>query len=184
MFPEEQALQHSATVVALVLLTVCARKEWLSTAAFTCLVGMLWLHILGARYIYSYVPYHEWFTTLCGSSPAEWFGWQRNHYDRLVHFCFGMLSIFPLYEVATRYGRLSPRWAILLSLFAIMTISAAYEIFEWMIAVVMAPDYAEAYNGQQGDVWDPQKDMALALAGSLVAAALMAIRIRRPNRVS
>ena len=56
----------------------------------------------------------------------------------------------------------------------IATVGAVYEIFEWGIAVVMAPNYAESYNGQQGDLWDPQKDMALALLGSLVSLALLA----------
>lgn len=56
-----------------------------------CLVVFLWLHILGARYIYSFVPYDDWSRSVLGSGISEWFGWERNHYDRLVHLCFGGL---------------------------------------------------------------------------------------------
>ena len=184
VFPHEQWLQHLPTVVAILLLAVCARKQWLTTPSFACLVALLWLHILGARYIYSYVPYDQWAEALCGTSVSDWCGWQRNHYDRLVHLCFGALLVWPVREVAARHAVLSPRWALLLAVMVVITISAAYEIFEWMIAVVMSPHNAEAYNGQQGDFWDSQKDMALALAGSLVSVLLVIFFCRKRQGTS
>ncbi len=171
-------MQNSPTVLALALLLVCERRQWLSRVSFVCLVVFLWLHILGARYIYSYVPYDEWTAAVFGSSISEWFSWERNHYDRLVHFAFGALWVGPIAEVAMRYGRLSRWTSVCLAVTAILGISALYEIFEWAIAVTMAPDYAEAYNGQQGDLWDPQKDMALAFAGSVVGALFLFRSIR------
>ena len=183
-FPREQWLQHMPTLPALAGLGWAARRKWLSTAAFACLAAMLVLHIVGARWIYSYVPYERWCDSLFGSGPQEWFGWRRNHYDRFVHLAFGLLMPLPLVETARRYGGLSRTWALAWAIAAVAAASAAYEVFEWLLAVVAAPEFAEHYNGQQGDAWDAQKDMALALVGSLIAVGAMAVRanFRRERR--
>ena len=56
----------------------------------------------------------------------------------------------------------------------ILAASALYEVFEWLVAIVMAPDWAESYNGQQGDPWDAQRDMALAALGAMLGLGLAA----------
>jgi putative membrane protein len=122
------------------------------------------------------VPYERWFGAAIGSGPQEWFGWKRNHYDRLVHVAFGALFILPLVEVAMRFGRLRFGGALVFAMLVIATVSAVYEVFEWLLAMIAAPEYAEAYNGQQGDLWDAQKDMALALSGGVVSALWMMAR--------
>src|SRR5690606_21945283 len=78
----------------------------------------------------------------------------------------------PCREVLIRFGRVAGPLAMGLAWSLIMTISAVYEIVEWQLAVWMSPEYAESYNGQQGDVWDAQQDMALAAAGALLAIVL------------
>jgi putative membrane protein len=183
-YPLEQYLQHPPTLIALVALFWAARRRWFSNGAMTCLAAMLALHVVGARWIYSYVPYDRWFEAIFGGSPRPWFGWTRNHYDRFVHLAFGALMIWPLTEAAMGFGGLKRRGALGLSLLAVAAMSAAYEVFEWLLAMIAAPDFAEAYNGQQGDMWDAQKDMALALGGSLAASlfALAAARWRRRTR--
>lgn len=178
LYPREQWLQHPPTVAAIVALFWAARKHWFSNAAITCLAAMLALHILGARWIYSNVPYQQWCEATLGSGPREWFGWTRNHYDRLVHLAFGLLMPLPLAEAARRYGALSARWSLAVAAMGVATASAGYEVFEWLLATIADPDQAERYNGQQGDFWDAQKDMALAMVGSLLAAAWLA----RPRR--
>lgn len=144
-----------------------------------CMLFFLWLHILGARFIYSFVPYDDWSIALFGSSISEWFAWERNHYDRLVHFAFGALFMAPAVDVATRYGRMTTSWAILFGVLFVMAMSAWYEAFEWLLTVVVSPLDAESYNGQQGDLWDAQKDMALAFLGSLMAIPPVLVWIRR-----
>jgi putative membrane protein len=175
-YPHEQWLQHPPTVVALAALLWAARRQWFSNAAMTCLVAFIALHIVGARWIYSYVPYERWFDAAVGSGPREWFGWTRNHYDRLVHVAFGALLVPPLVEIAVRFGRLRFSGAIVFALLMIATVSAVYEVFEWLLAIIVAPEYAEAYNGQQGDLWDAQKDIALALGGGIAGALWMMAR--------
>lgn len=171
-YPDEQWLQHPPTAVALLALAWSAHKKWLSGAAMACLLAMIALHILGARWIYSNIPYEQWADATFGSGPQEWFGWTRNHYDRLVHLAFGLLMPLPLVETAMRHGGLTRRWAMTWALMTVAGVSAAYEVFEWLLAVIAAPESAEGYNGQQGDMWDGQKDMALAVLGSLVAVGL------------
>jgi putative membrane protein len=173
-YPQQQWLQHIPTLVVLPTLFWAVRKGLLSTAALACLAAMLALHVIGARWIYSYVPYERWSDAIVGSGPREWFGWTRNHYDRLVHLAFGLLMPLPIVETAMRYCGLSRRWALAGALAAVTAMSAAYEVFEWLLAVVAAPEFADQYNGQQGDGWDAQKDMALAMAGSLAMTAVMA----------
>lgn len=170
-YPREQWLQHIPTALAIGALLLAARRHWLSNFSAACLAAMLALHIVGARWIYSYVPYEQWCDQLLGSGPREWFGWERNHYDRLVHFAFGLLVAYPLVEGAMRYGGMNVAAAILFAWLGVAGTSAMYEVVEWALAVIAAPEMAERYNGQQGDPWDAQKDMGLAIAGSTVALA-------------
>jgi putative membrane protein len=181
IYPQEQWLQHLPTAISIPLLLLAARRGWLSNLSAGCLAAMLALHILGARWIYSYVPYEAWCDALVGAGPREWFGWERNHYDRLVHFAFGLLMTYPLAETAKRYGKMTAVMSLVLAWLAVAGVSALYEICEWALAVVAAPEMAERYNGQQGDFWDAQKDMALAMAGSslTMACVLLIPRLRK-----
>ncbi len=99
----------------------------------------------------------------------------RQHYDRFVHLCFGALLIVPARDLAVQCGRLTAGWSLVFAVCAVTTLSGLYEIFEWLLTVVMSPIRADAYNGQQGDAWDAQKDMALAFAGSLLTVILLAV---------
>lgn len=168
----EQSLQHVPTIPALVGLAVAARRSWLSNLAFGCLIMFLLLHILAARYIYSFVPYEDWCRTILGESPGTQLGWQRNHFDRFVHFSFGLLWTRPALEVALSKGGLRPAWGAAFAVCFVLSVGSLYEVGEWLLAVCMSPDQAEAYNGQQGDLWDAQKDMAMQFLGALSAIAL------------
>lgn len=169
IYPNEQVLQHVPTLLTLCLLAVDCRWGKLTTATFLCTIAFLWLHILGARYIYSYVPYDQWCSSIFGFTISERFHLHRNHYDRLVHFAFGWLCLLASFSTIDRMGLLSRTQNLLFSFCIAATFSGVYEVFEWVLAVVMSPQTAEAYNGQQGDLWDAQKDIALAMMGSILA---------------
>ncbi|MCA9060098.1 MAG: DUF2238 domain-containing protein [Planctomycetaceae bacterium] len=173
LYPREQVLQHLPTALFLVFLYADSRRNWLSKPSIACMTLFFWLHILGARYIYSYVPYDEWSQRLAGVSLSTALGWQRNHYDRLVHLLFGVLFIIPTAEIGGKYARMTARWSLVFGVLCVLAISAVYEIFEWLLTVVMSPRQADAYNGQQGDLWDAQKDMALAWLGAVVSGACL-----------
>jgi len=171
-YPAIAPLQHIPTALLLVAAPWLLRRWPLSTPALACIILFLALHTLGGRYIYSNVPYDEWVRALTGRGLSEAFGWTRNHYDRLVHFAFGLLSTVPVAEVARRYGGLSRRGAMLAVAGWVLSLSCLYEIFEWLLTIVAAGETADRYNGQQGDIWDAQKDMALAALGVVMVVAL------------
>lgn len=186
-FPKQMFLQHFPTVVLLAALPLWARRvQPFSDAAFTCLAAFLLLHVLGARYIYSYVPYDQWSEALFGVSPARLFGFERNHYDRLVHFCFGVLWVLPVREVCVRTFGVPRRFAWYTALEFVLAFSMLYELFEWGLTMVLSPGKAGAYNGEQGDIWDAHKDMSLALAGAVLALLVFLIldRLRRRRPVA
>lgn len=171
-YPEVALLQHLPTMLLIVASPWLLRRWPLSTASVACIVAFMALHTLGGRYAYSNVPYDDWARALTGTSLSEFFGWTRNHYDRLVHFAFGALSVIPVAEVARRWGGLGPRAAGLAALGWVLAISALYEIFEWLLTIAAAGETADRYNGQQGDIWDAQKDMAFATLGAIMAMVL------------
>jgi putative membrane protein len=173
-FPQQAALQHFPTVVMLIALPVISRRVPLSNLAFTCIVAFMLLHVLGARYIYSYVPYDEWSQRLFGVNITRRFGLRRNHYDRVVHFFFGALWVRPVFEVVTRRFGVPRRFAYYAAFEFVLAYSMLYELFEWGLTMVLSPADAGAYNGEQGDIWDSQKDMSCAVVGALVGFAAWA----------
>lgn len=175
-YPEIALLQHIPTMLLIVAAPALLRHWPLSTSALACIVAFFALHTLGGRYAYSNVPYDDWARALTGTGLSDAFGWTRNHYDRLVHFTFGALSVIPVAEIARRWGGLGPRGAALTVLAWVLAISALYEVSEWLLTIVAAGETADRYNGQQGDIWDAQKDMALAALGAIL---VMAVRGRR-----
>lgn len=169
----DQPWHHGPTIAALAGLYWLAVRGGLSNASALAIHGFLWLHILGARYIYSFVPYDDWVRACCGHSLSEMTGWERNHYDRLVHFMYGALATVPQVDLLRRRLNVSMLAAHAFSFMLVLSAGAAYEILEWSLAMIVAPEWAERYNGQQGDVWDPQKDMSLAAAGAALASLVM-----------
>ena len=96
-------------------------------------------------------------------------GWERNQYDRLVHFSYGLLLAVPIREFLVRMIDLRGFWSYFLPLDVALSTSALYELIEWGTAEFFGGDLGMNYLGTQGDVWDAQKDMALAALGALVA---------------
>ncbi len=176
--PLDQTLHHLPTFVVLPVLVHAARRRWMSDGAFGATILFLWIHTLGARYLYSFVPYDEWARALFGASVTECLGFRRNHYDRFVHVAYGFLLTFPQVELMER--RFGFRAALAGSLALVLAVGSLYEMAEWGVAVVLDPVHADRYNGQQGDLWDAQKDTALALLAAVLAS--LAIGVRRASR--
>jgi putative membrane protein len=153
-----------------------SRLSWLLIFLFLC------LHELGAHYTYSEVPYDDWSRTLFGVSPSEHFGLARNHFDRLVHFFYGLLLAYPIRELFLRVGEVRGFWGYFLPLDLTMSTSMLYELIEWGAAVAFGGELGVAYLGTQGDPWDAQKDMALASLGALLAMSLTAFVNARFDR--
>lgn len=161
-------LLENALMAALVAaLAASYRRLPLSRVSYTLIFLFLCLHTVGAHYTYSLVPYREWAPWLFGDGG-------RNHYDRFVHFSYGLLLAYPVRELFLRVAAVRGFWGYFLPLDLTMSTSALYEMIEWGAAVTVGGDVGAAYLGTQGDEWDAQKDMALASLGALVAMCVTA----------
>ena len=113
--------------------------------------------------------------SLSGVNIAKHFGWQRNHYDRLIHFAYGLLIAWPAIELLRHVASSTGVWSYVLPVTFIMSHSAIYELIEGAAALVVGGDLGTAYLGTQGDEWDSQKDMAWAAAGAVLAVAILTV---------
>src|SRR6185369_944891 len=127
------------------------------------------------HYTYAEVPYDAWFKSLTGHTFNELVGWERNNFDRVVHFCYGLLLAYPIREVFLRVADVKGFWGYFLPLDFTMSTSALYELLEWAVAAVVGSNASNAFLGSQGDPWDSQKDMAMASLGALIAMTVIAL---------
>ncbi len=172
-WPLEQALHSSLTVVGLVWLWRHDRHWPMRPSHFALICVFIVMHCIGARWLYSYVPYEQWLQALFGWSPAATFGWHRNHFDRLIHFMYGACFTPAAWHWLRQRWPLSAAQGFVIAVMLIMCSSLIYEWMEWGIALTMSPEAAESYNGQQGDVWDAHMDMLLATLGALIVWPLV-----------
>jgi putative membrane protein len=163
------ALENALVAGAVVVIALTYRRLTLSRVSYTLIFLFLCLHEVGAHYTYTEVPYDEWFKALGGQSLDSLLGWERNNFDRVVHFCYGLLLAYPVREIFLRVAAVRGFWGYFLPLDLTMSTSAMYELFEWAAAEAFGGDLGQAYLGTQGDIWDAHKDMALASLGALVA---------------
>ncbi len=182
LYRHDWALENALVVVFAAALAASYRRFVLSRLSYTLIFLFLCLHQVGAHYTYAEVPYDAWFRALTGRSLNELLGWQRNNFDRVVHFLYGLLLAYPLREVFLRVADARGFWAYFLPLDLTLSTSATFELFEWGAAEIFGGDLGAAYLGTQGDVWDAHKDMALAAAGALLAMLVTAainLRLQR-----
>jgi putative membrane protein len=146
----------------------------LSRMSYTMIFAFLALHATGAHYTYSLVPWAEWMNALgLGRSFSE--TGERNHFDRIVHFTYGLLLAYPIREVFLRVANLRGFWGYFFPLSVTLSTSVLYELAEWAVAEVFGGDLGMEFLGVQGDVWDAQKDMALAGLGAAIAMVVTGI---------
>ncbi len=175
--PEDRLLENLLVFLLVALLVISYRWLTLSDLSYLFILIFLVLHECGAHYQYS------------DAVPGKWlkrvFHTQRNHYDRVVHFAFGLLLSYPQREILVRKAGLRDRWACALPILTTLGLGAAYEIVEAAVASIVDPTDAAAFLGMQGDPWDSQEDMFMGLAGACVAMfALAVVTARQRARLS
>ncbi|WP_288400898.1 DUF2238 domain-containing protein [uncultured Acinetobacter sp.] len=166
---ESYLLHQAGTVLMLIALLVTLKKIGINFYSFCLYLAFLFIHIIGAHYLYSYVPYNDWINKLFHFNLNQSMGWSRNMYDRFVHFAYGLL-LYPFFYRCFQVWlpKVKPFSLFLLVIQFVMASSLFYELIEWWIAMGLSPEDAENYNGQQGDQWDAHKDMFLATLGAIV----------------
>src|SRR5262249_11725006 len=158
--------ENAMTLVGVGLLVMLRRARTLTDPSIVLGLTFLALHTIGAHYTYSKVPYDAWFAQVFGTSISDLTGAQRNEFDRLVHFSFGLLLAIPCHDWLVRSRHASTRDAWWITLLIAMSASHLYELIEWAAAEIFGGELGAAYVGTQGDEWDAQKDMALATLGT------------------
>ena len=167
VYPDDWLLENVLAVLGVGFLVVTYRWFPLSNLSYIPITIFMILHAIGAHYTYAETPIGDWMAPI--------FGWQRNNFDRVVHFLFGLLLAYPMREVYYRIIGSRGIWGILLPLDVMISLSAIYELVEWGATVVVAPEAGVAFLGAQGDPWDAHKDMALASLGAAITLAITLI---------
>jgi putative membrane protein len=167
-------LENVLLLLGVAALFVTSKVFPLSRISYTALFVFFCLHTVGAHYTYAEVPYDAFAQQWLGFSINDLFGWERNNFDRVVHFGYGLLLAYPIREVFLRIVAVRGFWGYFLPLDLTMSSSMLYELIEWGAAVLFGGDLGTAFLGAQGDVWDAQKDMALASLGALITMTVTA----------
>jgi putative membrane protein len=152
-------------LVGALVLIATRRRFPLTHLTYTLLAVHALILMVGGHYTYARVPLGFW--------AEHAFGFTRNDYDRLGHFVQGFVPAIVVREILLRTSPLRRgRWLFVLVTAVCLAISACYELFEWWVALAGGQS-AEAFLGTQGDVWDTQSDMFMALLGAIIAQLLL-----------
>jgi putative membrane protein len=160
-------MENTLTAVFVGVLVLTRKRLPLSNVSYTLIFVYLCFHVVGSHYSYSRVP--------LAMKITEFFGWQRNHYDRFVHLLFGLLLAYPIRELFLRVAGVRGFWGYYLPLDVTMSFSMLYELVEWAAASAFGGDLGAAYLGTQGDEWDAHKDMLLATIGAVISMGVVAL---------
>jgi putative membrane protein len=153
------------------MLILRAQEIYFSNTAYAMMFVLVYLHTIGGHWTFANVPFN-WVT--------DFFGFQRNHFDRIAHFSVGLYA-FAIVEWLHRRQLVANRFLLFaFPVCVIASVAAMYEIIEWLYAALANPEAGIAYLGSQGDIWDAQKDMLADTFGALVATRLYFL-IRKPE---
>lgn len=158
-------LEVFPVMIALPILLLTYKRFPFSRLAYGLMLVHAVILLIGGHYTYAEMPLFSWLRDVNG--------WDRNYYDRLGHVAQGFIPAIVAREILLRTSPLRPgKWLFFLVLCVALAISALYEMLEWWVAVASGSD-AVAFLATQGDVWDTQWDMFLALLGALAALLML-----------
>ena len=158
-------LEVAPVFIGLALASLTFSRYRLSPLLYRLLFVHALILMVGGHYTYARVPLGFWF--------QDWLDLSRNHYDRLGHLAQGFVPAILAREILIRSSPLRPgKWLFLLVVCVCLAFSAFYEMIEWWVAV-LGGGSADAFLATQGDVWDTQWDMFLALVGAIASQVLL-----------
>jgi putative membrane protein len=147
------------------LLVVTYRRFVFTNLSYLLFGLFISLHLLGAYYTYSEVPFGFWL--------QDTFNFTRNHYDRIVHFSYGLLNAYPFRDIFMRAAGVRRSWSYFMPVVGVLSFSGFYELLEAAAALVVSPELGDVYLGTQGDIWDAEKDTFLAFSGAIIAMSIL-----------
>jgi putative membrane protein len=165
-------LEVGPGLMEIAALCVVYKRLPLSHLVYIAIFFHLQILIYGGYYTYALTPLGNW--------AKDTFHLARNHYDRIGHLALGVVPSLLTREVLLRCTPLKRGgWLFFLVCCVVLAFAAFWELLEWWTAVLAAPDVGTAFLGSQGDVWDAQWDMLLALIGALIALPLLSPALDR-----
>ncbi|MBC7920904.1 MAG: DUF2238 domain-containing protein [Ferruginibacter sp.] len=163
--PTDWTLENLPVFLLVINLLWSYRRYKFSDLSYLVMYLFLAMHVYGAKEIYANNGFGTWL--------QHTFGFARNNYDRIVHFGFGFLIAYPMREAFLWWFRFSSRVSLLMPVVFVLAAAALYEVFEWVLVTFFFPEQGSNFLGLQGDEWDPQKDMVIALVGALALVAVI-----------
>ncbi|HPC74242.1 MAG TPA: DUF2238 domain-containing protein [Syntrophales bacterium] len=167
LYRQDWFLENLLVIPFFVLLVSTYRLFPFSNLSYLLITLFMSLHAVGAHYTYAEVPFGFWLQGV--------FSFSRNHFDRIVHFAFGLFMAYPARELFFRVAHSRGFWAYYLPIAMVVAFSGMFEMIEMVAALIVSPELGDAYLGTQGDIWDAQKDMLAATAGAVVAMAATSV---------
>lgn len=174
LYPQDWLIENILVFICAILLVFTYRRFAFSTLSYALFILFLSLHLIGAHYTYTETPFGFWLMPI--------FDFERNNYDRIVHFSYGLLNAYPFREILLRQAKVKQSWSYFLAVIGIMAFSAFYEVLEGVVAMVVSPELGSAYLGTQGDEWDAQKDSFLAFLGAVIAMLVTWLYLKKAAR--
>jgi putative membrane protein len=158
-YPADWLLENILVFLLFPFIVYMDRKYHYTSFSIILLLIFASMHSLGSHYTYAQMEHFDLITQL--------FGFERNHYDRVVHFSFGLLVFRILFEMINQKTS-SLGTALFFTLTTVVTISTVYELLEWLVVIILHPELGSAFLGTQGDHWDAQKDTLVAIIGAVI----------------
>ncbi len=159
-------IENLLALIFIGVLVFTYRSFPLSDISYLLITVFMTLHAVGAHYTYSQVPVGYWL--------QDGLHLTRNHFDRIAHFTFGLLMTYPFREVLLRIAHIRGGWTYVIPVNIALAFSGMFEIVESWVARIVSPELGDAYLGTQGDIWDAQKDMTVAVAGAVLCMVFVA----------
>lgn len=164
-------LENILVVLVALVLIFTNRRLQLSNTSWLFFALFLLLHMIGAHYTYARMPLGLW--------AKDFFGFSRNHFDRVAHFGFGFFLAYPIRELLRRFSGVTRGWSFWITTGVILGVSGLFEILESIVAEIVAPGQGVNWLGGQGDEWDAQNDMLSAMLGALAMMGIVALATRK-----
>lgn len=159
--------ENIPAIIVVIAIVLISRHFPFSSTSFVLMAVFIILHTIGGHFTFERVPF-DWVT--------DFFGFERNHYDRLAHFSVGFYA-YPIAEVLLLKRLVHTRWIVaLFPVFAIATVAGMYEIIEWQYALNSDPKAGLAVLGSQGDIWDAQKDILADILGAILVMTIFFVQ--------
>jgi putative membrane protein len=158
------------------LLIVTYRRFAFTNLSYLLFGIFLSLHMVGAHYTYTEMPLGNWL--------QDTFDLSRNHYDRVVHFSYGLLNAYAFRDIFMRAAGVRPGWSYFMPVVGVLAFSGFYEFLEAIITYIVSPELGDIYLGAQGDIWDAEKDAFLAFSGAIISMSILWLYHQRHGTIN